>query len=464
MPVATSDPSPKRRWWPRYSLRTFLVAMLLVGVGLGCLGIYWNRLRRQRQIVAKIEAADGEVLYDYQFGAASDRRIVDPYEDAVDALMTSMSKTHDGRRTRIRTTLTESLVEVETPPGPKLIRRMIGDDAFANVENVSFFDWDSQPPGKLDPQLLLELPQLKCVDLVDRQVNDEWLRQVAKVPQLRIANLFGDKDGTASAKGLASFESARQLEDLSIAGEWLQDDTVKGIAGLRQLRSLTIASAPSVTSAVFSNLDQLTELRELAILRAEKVNDQGTETLRGLRQLRQLMLFHTSISDDCLAHLRELKHLEALNVSWTNVGDTGLESLKGLSNLKYLDVQGTRVGDSGMVHLAGLLELKHLTLRGTQVGDAGMQTISRLPRLRYLSAGPLVTDAALPAIGRMTQLEVLELYPSKITDAGLVHLQTLKNLRRLHIGPHVTPAAADALRKVLPECDVIPFDNAGHSL
>ena len=41
-------PKLKRRW-PQYSLRTLLVLMLLVGIGMSWLGVKVKQLRRQRE-------------------------------------------------------------------------------------------------------------------------------------------------------------------------------------------------------------------------------------------------------------------------------------------------------------------------------------------------------------------------------------------------------------------------------
>jgi len=296
------------------------------------------------------------------------------------------------------------------------------------------FLWESQP-GKLDPQILLELPQLQGAVPSGSQVNDDWLRCLAQVPQLRVLNLSGGTQGTATAQGLAELRSVKQLESLSLMGEWLHDETVAGVSDLKQLRSFSCGLAPNVTSAIFSSLQELTDLRELVILRAKQVDGHGTEHLQRLQNLRALWLFETSISDATLAHLSEL------------------------TQLQWLDVYGTSVGDLGMESLATLTNLKRLNLDRTSVGDAGLEPLSRLPKLRVVRLGGTnVTDTGLPAIARMTQLESLHLCPVSITDDGLVHLRTLTNLKQLDVGPYITKEAANELRKALPGCRITRFE------
>lgn len=430
-------PAPKRRWLPRFGLRTLLVVMGALGIGLAYFGNLLRRAQHQRRVVAKIEAAGGKAIYNYEFGMAESLNYASGPDNSIWIYGTS-----DGRNYRNRQDSEGMIVEkqVETPPGPWFIRRVLGDDTFAYVEGVNFWgEFDS--PGKVDPRVLLELPRLKVVAPFASQVNDEWLHCIAQVPQLRCLNLAGGTQGTATRDGLASLRTAKQLEALGLSGEWLQDETVTGVAHLRQLKSLSFAAVPNVSSALFSNLDELTELRELSIIRAKSIDDQGSDRLRRLHNLRTLWLLDTSISDATLAHV------------------------KGLTQLEWLQLDGTNVGDPGMEFVAALPKLKHLHLGRTNVGDAGVESLSGLSQLRNLDlGGTKITDAGLSAIARLAQLEQLELWPTSITDSGLQHLHSLNNLKELTIGPHVTQEGADELRKALPQCKVRRVDASGSGL
>jgi len=65
----TTTPHPKRR--PRrflqFSLRSLLVFVLLVSIGMSWLGVRLERARRQREAVEAIRAAGGGVHYDYEW-------------------------------------------------------------------------------------------------------------------------------------------------------------------------------------------------------------------------------------------------------------------------------------------------------------------------------------------------------------------------------------------------------------
>src|SRR5262245_16171182 len=91
--VSVSAPPFKRRWVPRFGLRTLLILVTIFGAGFGYLGHLYRRVQHQRYIVAKIQEAGGTVRYTWQL------------------------PTRPGA----------------TPPGPKLLRMALGDDVFAHV-------------------------------------------------------------------------------------------------------------------------------------------------------------------------------------------------------------------------------------------------------------------------------------------------------------------------------------------
>ena len=53
-----------RRRWPRFSLRTLLILTALVAVWLG---VQVNKAQKQRAAVAAIEAAGGQIIYDWEY-------------------------------------------------------------------------------------------------------------------------------------------------------------------------------------------------------------------------------------------------------------------------------------------------------------------------------------------------------------------------------------------------------------
>src|SRR5262245_29218909 len=70
--VTRSASLPKRHWLPRFGLRTLLILVTLFGAGFGYIGHLYRRVHHQRQIVAKIQEAGGEVRYGWQIFGKSD--------------------------------------------------------------------------------------------------------------------------------------------------------------------------------------------------------------------------------------------------------------------------------------------------------------------------------------------------------------------------------------------------------
>lgn len=441
----------RRRWLPRFSLRTFLVLIALFGVVLGCLGRFWRGVQHQRGVVAKLESAGGSIAYDYHLGFRDDLEELER-----EALLVSHTTNDEGFEERTFVTESGEITEVETPPGPKFLRDWLGNDIFSDVEMVSF--WLEDPPEDLDPHLLLELPELKVVTLSEHQVCDQWLDCVVEIPELQGLALYGGENGPSHVS-LEKLQSLKNLRSVLLAGEWVTDEDVATISRLPNLESLSVLS-PNITSSSLASIGQLTALRQLDLAGVEQLGDDGTEHLGKLTKLQHLTLLRTSVSDDTLAHLEGLSELRKINLRATHVGDAGMEHLASLRELRSLDIAGTHVGDTGMEHLASLRELRRLDVAGTRVTDAGLAPLSRLPKLRYLSVHGLdISDEGARVLASMKQLYWLEAGQTLITDAGMKELKNLASLKQLTVGPDVTQAAVFEFRLALPDCHVFLSSN-----
>jgi mono/diheme cytochrome c family protein len=126
-----------------------------------------------------------------------------------------------------------------------------------------------------------------------------------------------------------------------------------------------------------------------------------------------------------------------LDVNFRMVGksitDKDMAALPGLKSVVTLNLGQTGITDAGLVYLKGLKELEELHLEGTQITDAGLVNLRGLTNLTYLN-----------------------LYGDNVSDAGLQQLTHLAKLRHLYIWQtKVTPAGADALKKQLPQLEII---------
>lgn len=64
---STTSPNKKRRWRFRFSLRTFLILVIVLSICLGWLGNFLLRVRHKRNIVEPIRSRGRVVLYEYEW-------------------------------------------------------------------------------------------------------------------------------------------------------------------------------------------------------------------------------------------------------------------------------------------------------------------------------------------------------------------------------------------------------------
>ena len=389
----TTNTKPKRRW-PQFSLRTLLLLTVLISLFFAWIGNILIRVHHQRDIVAKIQSLGGKAYYAYQLAGEH--------------------------------------IDAKSPPGPKIVRFFIGDDAFAHVEAV-FLNYESKTTDK-DLVLLTELPKLKDISLDGHDITDKGLEYVAQVPKLRGLSLTNTN---VTADGLARLHSADGLVSLTLHGSTVNDDTIRQLNKLPNLQYLQLVRT-TVTSAGVKHLGDLSQLRGLDLLVAASVDNDGLRHLANLTNLETLQLLDTSVSDDGLVHLRGLTHLRALVLSGTNVSDSGIEHVSALRKLTHLRLDRTKVGDAGLAQLTKLNDLESLCLTRTEVSDDGVVHLAK-----------------------MSELRSLEIHWTKISGDGILRMAHLTNLETISVGPDVTKSAATQFRNSLPNCHVTCYDKNG---
>ena len=416
--------SRKCRYWPRISLRTLLILVAVLGIGLGFIGNFWNNLQKKRHAIALVNGGGGRVHYSYQFGYDDDLRT------PMRHFTTVSSREVDGRLERTITTSLGTKVDYAQPPGPRILRWFLGDNAFAHVNGIAF-GW-SDSPLPLEPQILAHFPELKVVWLHQEQMDPQWLKECASVSKLYALQLQGDEKTTVTGGDLAQFASAKELKLMGCSGDWVNDEIVAAVGKLQQLESVQILTAPNVTSAVFQDLAQLPELRSLDIIRCKGIDDVGGTPLAKLQQLHTLQLMYTS------------------------VGDRTMEAIGGLNNLECVFLSGTNVGDAGATHIAKLIQLKCLALDRTKITDEGVHALAPLKQLRILNLHQTpITDSSLTTIAQFSELESLSLSACPaIQSASFLQLRALTNLRSLRVGKQITEEDLSELKLALPNCNV----------
>jgi hypothetical protein len=278
----------------RFRLRTLLLAVLVISVGMG---VYVNRVKRQQESIAAVKRLGGWAYYDY---VISD----DPYN--------SQGKSW----------------------APAWLRQNLGDDYFHTVGVVNM-DFDIESGRKNDhltDEALAHLsgfPRLQVLRLKGSQASDQGLAHVGKLKELRRLWLFDSFDVTDV--GVAHLAGCRNLELLYLNHSQVGDE------GLR----------------VLSRLPRLTEL----LLQGNRCTDLGLAHVGQMRQLKTLWLgdaaaHNPNITDAGLIHLATLPKLEELYLDNTAITNAGLVHLQGATALKTLSLRDTLVSDASALQKA----------------------------------------------------------------------------------------------------------------
>jgi hypothetical protein len=267
------EPNRKRRWY-QFRLRTLMIFVLISAIPCALLGRKFERKRHEREIVDSIKKAGGTVLYEYELDPGT------------------------------------------PPPGPEWLRRLLGDDFFANIDSASF-----DRAGDSEVETLEGLTELRGV-------------------------IFNA--GNFSERGLSNLKELKNLESLDFLGSQVSDDGVACLGTLSQLESLSFFEA-IITDAGLAKLSGLVHLTKLH-LTGTTIGDAGIRSLKA-PALKVLGLDGTKVTDEGLNNVAQMALLEDLRLTATEVSDGGIPYLKRLRNLKRLAIRKTRISDAGAADL-----------------------------------------------------------------------------------------------------------------
>jgi internalin A len=236
------------------------------------------------------------------------------------------------------------------------------------------------------------LPHLKRLNLAATGVSDVGMEHLRKLRSLEDLDLSQTK---ISLKGLAHLEGLKGLERIVLPRIRLDQDMLRIVASLPELRDLNLSAHEEVGDAEVAILIKAKKLERLDLTRSP-IGNSGIECLKDLTKLRELWLDTTKVTDDGLAVLTRLPNLGLLYVSGLRITDAGLERLATLKKLQVLSLEGTDVTDEGLASLRELTDLRLLYLGTTKITDNGIAQLAALKSLEFLDvSGTKVTDTAL---------------------------------------------------------------------
>jgi hypothetical protein len=288
--MSTATNTPRRRR-ARVSIRATMLIVLAIAIVLG-----WqvNTAREQQRVVRAIQKYGGWVHYEHEF-------------------------------------VNGKLTPGRSPWAPRWLRRMLGDEFFQTVRQVSLVYDDSTGSrfdnGNTRPcddllREVAELPGVKSIQLKETQTTDEGLRSIGQMSGLEELYMWDARSVTDA--GVAHLAGLRDLKKIHISGSRITDDSLVLLSGLPRIEDLS--------------------------LQQNHFSDEGLKRLRGQDRLKWLYigLGDGAITDAGLEHLAGFRKLEELDLQKARITARGLEWLKGLGTLKMLWLSETGLTDDDL--------------------------------------------------------------------------------------------------------------------
>ena len=362
------------------------------------------------------------------------------------------------------TALTEAAAKGAPPPGPayavnpkenKISPRRIltdreWDDLLAVMRERRIPALDAN--GGMTDEVLKRIAELDFVTGINlegsRQVSDDGLQHLARMPQLQRLNVTGSK---LTDRGLEVLRHLPNLRDFQMT--WQKNVSDAGAANLRfceQLESVNLMGSPTGDGAI----DALRGKPNLRVFRSgRQVTDAGLALLHEFPQFKKWqggdirldlmgpsaepnhLLLDGPFSDHGLAGLAGLEGLFGLTLFWhvTGIASAGLAALVNVPQLGHFRCDGSLVNDETMRHLAAMPRLRMLVAQGSAATDDGFIALSQSRTLEYFwgREAPKLTGRGFAALSQMPALRGLGVSCKQVDDQALALLPRFPALREL---------------------------------
>jgi hypothetical protein len=222
---------------------------------------------------------------------------------------------------------------------------------------------------------------------------EEDLRQLARLPKLRILSLDGGPDD-ATVVHLAGLA---ELETLQTNRSELTDGGMKALASLRKLKNLKLFHpGKAFTGTGLAHLADLPDLERLTVAGSLQFGDEGMGAVAKLVRLKEFRTWHAGQTIEGVKKLRELKALKHLTLGQrlaykppATVSDETIPILAELATLESLQLEEARLSFGALQRLESLPALKRLTLQGIDLPEADVERLrARLPKVELKATKP----------------------------------------------------------------------------
>ncbi len=336
----------------RFSLRTFLVLICIIGA---LLGLAAHRIETGKQRWAKIAE-----LQKLGVGVG----FTDDFRQWTPDVIENMNWWQSWREADRAQNLTVVTFGAQTP-APRAF------ELIHDFPDIAIIYLDGQD---VDDRLMDEVVRHKNIlhlDLFKTQITDQSLARLSELPNLNSLYL---PRGTTDA-GLAHVAGLPQLRRLWARDSAITDEGMKHFAGRQGLNFLDLSNA-AISDEGVRHLAGMKMLLQINLSDTQVTGACG-KYLSGVPDLQRLELDRTLFDDAGLAEMHSLAFYR-LSLAGTKITDAGLQHLR-VQELTVLDVSGTSVSGDGLKCLVDGYELETLVLNGTQIDDADVPVLLQFP-------------------------------------------------------------------------------------
>ncbi len=263
------------RFWRklRFSVRTLLVGVLIIGAALGWVASKLSRARRQHAAAIAVVALHGTVDYGKNFRLHS----------------------QGGR------------LWLGPPPRHGWLRKLFGDDLFDSVTRMAFFRQEAVTDT--DMAVLDAFPDLEDFHLSKAPVTDAGISHLRGMTKLQRVAISEVPITDASVAMLARLP---KLTDIMLNHTRIGDASLAYLGSMPQLRLLDL----QWTRVTDAGLVHLAVLKRIEWLQFDctEISDAGLDHLRGLKSLKYLSIAATRITPEGKASIEAA--LPGCNVTW----------------------------------------------------------------------------------------------------------------------------------------------------
>jgi hypothetical protein len=268
----------------------------------------------------------------------------------------------------------------------------------------------------------------------------DWDQLISVMKERRIPSV--DANGLMTDEALAKIAALDFVTSLNLGGSReLTDDGLLQLARMPQLETLNLSEYPGgkLTDRALEVLRHLPNLRKFEMTWQARITDRGVSNLRFCDRLEEVILMGSPTGDGAIEALQGKPHLRNFRTGRL-VTDAGIPLLHHFPLLKGATGDGSRllidgpITNAGLAALAGLEGVFDLDLfwHVTNITTAGFAHLVHLPNLQVLGCdGELADDVSLAHIGAMPRLKRLRIQEAAASDDGFVALaksQTIEGI------------------------------------